>query len=50
MADFRVYLVPISGGRILGPKSGYFQAVSGLFFVTLEFVIFEEILENIPMS
>ena len=39
MADFGVYLVPIWGGRILGPKSGYFQAVSGLFFVTLEFVI-----------
>ena len=35
MADFGVYLVPMCGGRILGPKSGYFQAVFGLFLLLL---------------
>ena len=39
MAAFGVYLVPIRGGRIFGLRLGYFQAVSGLFFVTLEFAI-----------
>ena len=50
MADCGVHLAPIWGGRILGPKSGHFQAVSGLFlatpdFVTPDLVIAEEIFE-----
>ena len=50
MADFEGYLVPSRGGRVLGPRSGHFQAVSGLFLVTPDFVIIEEILGIIPMS
>ena len=50
MADLRVYLAPIWGGRTLGLKSGHFQAVSGLFLVIPDLVILEEVVEMIPMS
>ena len=50
MTDFGAYLAPIWRGRILGPKSGHLQAVSGLFWVTPDFVIVEAICGKIPMS
>ena len=50
MADFGVHLAPIWWGRISGPKRGYFQAVSGLFLATSDFIIFGGIFENNPTS
>ena len=46
MADFELRLAPTWWGRISGPKMGYFQAVSGLFLVTSDFIIFGEIFET----